>query len=136
METFAFWFYCLIVFPLALEALAGPIALGKYGFRVVVPALVVLWLLPIGVMYYVLSAPEILVWLFPIEGMHITPPVEALICYTLPVWLPLLAIWLAAHFKRSLTVQSVISASVSAAMLLLVSPALQTRALLYMQIGS
>ena len=50
METFAFWFYCLIVFPLALEALAGPIALGKYGFRYVVPGLFVLWLMPIVVM--------------------------------------------------------------------------------------
>ncbi len=126
MEAFAFWFYCLVVFPLALEALAGPIVLGRYGLRMMVPALLVLWLAPVVILYYVFAAPEILIWMLPIGGRQLTPPMQALICYTLPVWLALFAIWLAARYKQSLLVQSVLSAVVSTAMLLLVSPQLQT----------
>jgi hypothetical protein len=126
MEHFAFWFYCLVMFPLALESLAGPIALGRYGWRVVLPVAAVLWVAPAVVLYFVFAAPEILIWMFPLGDGHITPPLEALICYTLPVWLALLAIWVAARLKQSLIVQSFASAAVSAAMLMLVSPPLQT----------
>ena len=126
MEKFAFWFYCLVVFPLALQALAGPIVLKKYGFRALLPAVIVIWLTPFAGNYFLPAAPEILVWILPVNGGPLSPPLEALVCYTLPVWLSLFAIWLGAHEKRSLMLQSVLSAGVSAALLIMVSPPLQT----------
>ncbi len=130
MDSFVFWYYCLVVFPLGLEALAGPLLLKQYGARVMLPFLLALWLLPVGIMNYALAAPEILIWILPINGKQMPPALEALICYTLPIWLSFGAIWLAARLKRSLVVQSVIAAIVSAATLVLVSPPLQTWVLL------
>jgi hypothetical protein len=129
MESFAFWYYCLVVFPLGLEALAGPIVLKQFGLRIMVPAVVALWLAPVLLMHYVLSVPEILIWILPISGHELSPAMEALICYTLPIWLSFAAIWGAARLKQSLLVQSIVGAVISAAMLTLVSPPLQTWAL-------
>jgi hypothetical protein len=129
MESFAFWYYCLVVFPLALEALAGPIVMKRYGMRVMLPALVALWLAPVLVIYYVLAVPEILIWILPISNKELNPALEALICYTLPIWLSFAAMWGAARLKQSLLVQSIVGAVSSAAMLALVSPPFQTWAL-------
>ena len=41
MESFAVWYYLLVVLPLALEALAGPVLLKQQGLKIVVPALAV-----------------------------------------------------------------------------------------------
>jgi hypothetical protein len=129
MGTYAFWLYCLVILPLAFEALAGPIVLRQFGLRVAVPVLAMLWLAPMAIMYCVSAAPEILVWLVPLGNLQVTPPLAALICQTLAVWLALLAIWLAARSRHSLLAQSVISAVVSTAVLQLVSPSMQTWAL-------
>ena len=126
MGSFAFWYYCLVVFPLGLEALAGPLVLKQYGMRAVLPFLLVLWLLPVAILHYAIEVPEVLIWILPINGKQMPPAVEALICYTLPIWLSFGAIWLAARLKRSVLVQSVIAAVVSAGTLALVSPPLQT----------
>ena len=126
MGTYAFWLYCLVVFPLAFEALAGPIVLRQFGLRVAVPVLAVLWLTPMVVLYCVSSAPEILVWLLPIGHSPVSPPIAALICQALAVWLALFAIWVAARRNTSLLAQSFISAAVSTAVLQLISPSMQT----------
>ena len=126
MGSFAFWYYILVVFPLGLVALAGPLVLKQYGVRGILPFLVVLWLAPVLLVHYVLGVPEILIWILPIGGDQMPPALEALICYTLPVWLGFVAIWIAARLKQSLLVQSVAAAVVSAVLLTLVSPPLQT----------
>ena len=124
--AFAVWYYFLVVVPLGLVALGGPVLLKQYGLRAVVPALFVLWVAPVVIMHYVVAVPEIFVLILPISEKTINPSVEALICYMLPVWLPLPAMMLAARLKQGLMVQSIVSAIVSAALLLLVSPQLRT----------
>jgi hypothetical protein len=126
IKSFAFWYYFLVVVPLGLEALAGPQVLKKYGMGVAVPALIVLWVAPVLLMQYVFAVPEILVWILPISGKDMNPALEALICYTLPIWLSFAGIWLAARLRQGLLAQSVVSAVVSAVMLVVVSPPLQT----------
>ncbi len=126
MESFAVWYYLLVIFPLALEALAGPIVLKQLGMRVLLPALVVLWVAPVAFMHYVVGLPEIFHWLLPISDKSWSPSAEALICYALPVWLCFLAIWIAARLKQDLTVQSIAGAVVSAASFLFVSPQLSS----------
>jgi hypothetical protein len=124
MESFVVWYYLLVIFPLALEALAAPIVLKQNGLRVLLPALVVLWVAPVAFMHYVLVAPEIFHWLLPISDKSWSPSAEALVCYALPVWLSFLAIWIAARLRQSAVVQSIVGAVVSAALLLMVSPQL------------
>ena len=113
MEIYAFWLGSLVVIPLTLQALAGPIVLKQYGLRAAVPVAALLWLAPIAVLMNVSSVPEILVWVFPFDGNPVAPPIEALLCLALAVWLALGGIWLAARYKTSLIAQSVISAAVS-----------------------
>lgn len=126
MGSFAFWYYCLVVFPLGLEALAGPVVMKQYGVKAMVPMLIVLWVVPVLVMQYVVAVPEILIWILPLTDKPLNPAIEALICYTLPIWLALAGIVIAAKLKQNLLVQSVVSAVISAGMLALVSPPLQT----------
>lgn len=124
MESLAVWYYLLVVFPLALEALAGPLVLKQHGPGVSVAALLVLWLAPVAFMHYVVGLPEIFHWLLPISDKSVSPSAEALICYALPVWLGFLGIVIAARFKQGTTMQSMVSAIVSASSFLLVSPQL------------
>jgi hypothetical protein len=124
MESFAVWYYLLVVFPLALEALAGPVLLKQKGLKVVVPALAVLWIAPVALMHYAVGVPEIFHWLLPISQKTWSPSVEALICYALPVWISFAAFCIAARFGASIVVQNVVSAIVSAVLLFVVSPAL------------
>lgn len=126
MEMYAFWLCSLVVMPLTLQALAGPIVLKQYGLRAAVPVAALLWLAPIAVLMNVSSVPEILVWVFPFDGNPVAPPIEALLCLALAVWLALGGIWLAARYKTSLIAQSVISAAVSTVVLHLLSPTPQT----------
>ena len=46
MEIYAFWLCSLVVIPLTLQALAGPIVLKQYGLRGAVPVAALLWLAP------------------------------------------------------------------------------------------
>ena len=73
MESFAVWYYLLVVLPLALEALAGPVLLKQQGLKAVVPALAVLWVAPVALMHYVVGVPEI----SPVEELRERPPGRA-----------------------------------------------------------
>ena len=122
MESFAVWYYLLVVLPLALEALAGPVLLKQQGLKAVVPALAVLWVAPVALMHYVVGVPEIFHWLLPISEKTWSPSVEALICYALPVWISFLAFWIVARMGKGVIAQNVVSAVVSAVLLFVVSP--------------
>jgi hypothetical protein len=122
MESFAVWYYLLVVLPLALEALAGPVLLKQQGLKIVVPALAVLWFAPVALMHYVVGVPEIFHWLLPISEKTWSPSVEALICYALPVWISFLAFLIVARMGKSILVQNIVSAVVSAILLFVVSP--------------
>jgi len=124
MESFAVWYYLLVVFPLALEALAGPVLLKQQGLKILVPALAVLWVAPVALMHYVVGVPEIFHWLLPINEKTWSPSVEALICYALPVWISFVAFWITARMGKTIVVQNIVSAVVSAGLLFVVSPKL------------
>ena len=51
-----------------------------------------------------------------------SPSVEALICYALPVWISFLAFLIVARMGKSILVQNIVSAVVSAILLFVVSP--------------
>ncbi len=124
MEGFVVWYYLLVVFPLALEALAGPVLLKQRGIAVLMLSLTVLWVAPVAFMHSVVGVPEIFHWILPIDDKSLSPSAEALVCYALPVWLGFLAMLVAARLKQGTTVQSLACAIVSAACFLLVSPQL------------
>jgi hypothetical protein len=126
MEAFAVWYYLLVVFPLALEALAGPLLLKQRGVAVLLMSLTVLWVAPVAFMHFVVGVPEIFHWLLPIDEKSLSPSAEALVCYALPVWLGFLTIVIAARLQLATTVQSLACAIVSAASFLLVTPQLLT----------
>lgn len=125
MDIFALWFAALVVLPLSFEALAAPALLGRFGLRGAVPVALAAWLLPLAVLYGVASAPEIMVWILPLNGEPAPPPLGALFCFALPVWAALFAVWWAARHKQGRLAQSLICAGVSVMMLALVSPAAQ-----------
>ena len=87
-----------------------------------VPALAVLWVAPVALMHYVVGVPEIFHWLLPISEKTWSPSVEALICYALPVWISFLAFLIVARMGKSILVQNIVSAVVSAILLFVVSP--------------
>ena len=125
MESFAFWFFCVVMLPFALLALGGPLVLRSLGMRALLACAVVIWLTPAALYYALPAVPEILIWILPFGGQPLSPPLEALVCAALPVWLSLAAIRLGARARRSLALQSVASAGVSAALLMLMSAPLQ-----------
>ena len=125
MDIFVFWFTALVVLPLAFQALAAPPLLSRFGLRAAVPVAMAAWLTPLAVLYGVASAPEIMVWILPLNGEPAPPPLSALFCFALPVWAALFAVWWAASNKQGRFAQSLICAGVSVVMLSLVSPAAQ-----------
>jgi len=115
------WVYWIVVFPLALEALAAPIILKQLGARVFFPTVVLLWLAPVAVTHFYGGAPKPFEFYSSIAGITAAPWMAHTICYGVPIWGSAASIWIARKIGWALVPQIFSAAVVGGALLFLVA---------------